>query len=114
MIFEPLFCEIDIDGLVHGGISHATDVIGLDRQLPHPITSVYEHSEFDPPRPTKIDKGIHRRPYSASREEHIVDQDDCFVVDGEGKFGLADNGCRADAGPIIAIEGDIENTYERS
>src|SRR5215471_11569164 len=55
-------------------------VVGPDRKLAVP--AIDEHRQLDPLWPAEIDQRVHGGPDRASREEHVVDQEDAAAVDG--------------------------------
>ena len=84
------------------------DVVGLDRQLAMP--AIDQHDQLDFLRPAEIDQRIERRANRPARVEHIVDEQNLLVVDGERNLRAAHERLRADGMPhqVVAIQRDVE------
>ena len=111
-LVSPVFlAHQHLHRLVAGGGEHAADVVGPDRQLA--VATVDEHGQLDASRPAEVDQLVERRPYGASREEHVVDHDHRAAVDGEHDVGALRDRLRGEAREIVTVERDVQRAHRR-
>ncbi len=72
------------------------------------MPSVDEHGKADRAGTSVVDERVHRRSDGATREKHIVDEDDHAPIDRERDLRLAHDGRVADARQIVAIKRDVD------
>ena len=74
------------------------------------MSAVHQHDELNRLWPAEFEQRIERRADGPPGIEHIVDQQDALVVDGELDVGVAHDRLRADgvAHQVVAIERDVE------
>jgi len=87
------------------------DEVRADRKLA--MAAVHENGKADRTRTPVIDKRIHGRADGAAGEEHVVDEHDDAVVDGERDLGLAHHRRVADTRQIVTVEGDIDRAERK-
>ena len=74
------------------------------------MAAVDEHHQLDRLRPAELDQRVERGANRPPGVEHVVDQQDPLVVDGERNLGAADDRLGADRVPhqVVAVERDVE------
>ena len=82
-------------------------MVGLNRQLP--VATIQKDRQSNGPWTTNVGEAVEGGPDGSAGEEHVVDQDDELVIDGEGDFGLPHERLRSDLGQIVSVEGDVES-----
>jgi len=75
------------------------------------MAAVDEHGQLDEKGAAKVNQGIHRCPHGPSRVQHIVHQDDPFIPQGEGNFGLSDQRPGEPDGEVIPVKGEGTLTF---
>ena len=112
-----MHCQLDLVAAIDLGEVDAHVIAGRGRYvLSHEVradrklamTTVDEDREAYRARAPVIHESVHCRADGATGEEHVVDEHDDTVVDGEGDLRLAHHRCVTDARQVVAIQGDID------
>src|SRR5438093_8704564 len=80
--------EPDLHLLAARGGDVLADVVGADRELA--MAPVDEDRELDRLRPPEVDERVHGGADGPAGEEHVVDEEDPFPLDGERNVGPVD------------------------
>src|SRR2546428_1430358 len=83
------------------------DVVGADRELA--VTAVDENRELDRLRPPEVDERVHGGADGPAGEEHVVDQEDPFPLDGERDVGAVDHRVLEAPVEVVAVERDVDH-----
>ena len=84
-VFAAVFFPLHVDALVEVGPGFDSDEIRLDRQFA--MATIHEHSELHCLGSAVVVEGVQRGPGSASREEHVIDEDHCLALKIERDAG---------------------------
>jgi predicted nucleic acid-binding protein len=101
------FFQFHIDRVLPRCFQHFPNIISLNGQLS--MSSINEHCQFDAAGPAQVQQRIDGCPDRSPCEEDIVNQKDVFILDRKMDLRLFDLGRLAQPGPIIPIEGNIDN-----
>src|SRR5438094_5043591 len=88
--------EPDLHLLAARGGDVLADVVGADRELA--MAPVDEDRELDRLRPPEVDERVHGGADGPAGEEHVVDEEDPFPLDGERNVGRVDHRVLHDQG----------------
>jgi hypothetical protein len=80
--------------------------VGADGQLA--MAAVDQDGQTDGPGTAVVDERVHRGTDGASGEEHVVNEHDDLVIDGEVEGGLVNDRRVADPREIVSVQRDVE------
>jgi len=98
----------DVDRLEQGRGDVLADVVGPDRQFA--VAAVDKDGELNRTRPTQVGERVERRPDGATREEHIVDEDNHSPIDAFRRDLCFLEGANSPHAEVIAVHGRVDRS----
>ena len=72
------------------------------------VAAIHEDKEFHRLGAAIVEDGFQRGADRAPGEQHVVDEDDVFIVQRCGDVGLADGGAGVHRGPVVPVQVDVQ------